>query len=516
MRYAGARLHPEGRPIDTMPHAGAVPVLDAEHPTEFRKALGLFDSIMIVCGIMVGSGIFIVSAEISRQVGSAGWLLIAWVITGVLTVAAALSYGELAAMMPRAGGMYVYLREAFSPMWGFLYGWTLLTVIQTGTIAAVAIAFARFTGVILPAISESRYLIAPIHLGTRYAVSLSTAQALALVVILVPTLINVRGVEWGKLVQNVFTVAKLTGMAGLLLLGALAFVVHPGVLRLNFTHPWQPHNVVGIDNVSAVTAFGMFIALCVSQTGALFSADSWHDITFVAGEVRNPSRNLPLSLGLGTSMIVGLYLLCNLCYLAVLPLQGIQTAPHDRVATLVVATVLPTVGKAAMALLIMVSTFGTVNAMTLAGGRACYAMAQDGLFFRRAGLLNRARVPGWALWLQCAWSLLLVLPRTVDRATGAYGNLYSNLLDYVISSALLFYILPVLGLFRLRRTQPDANRPYRCWGYPWLPALYIAGASVVLAVLFWYRTATTWPGLLIVASGVPVYLWLRSRVATTI
>ena len=295
---------------------------DTEHPVEFRKALGLFDSIMIVAGIMVGSGIFIVSAEISRQVGSAGWLLVVWAITGVLTFAAALSYGELAAMMPRAGGMYVYLREAFSPMWGFLYGWTLLTVIQTGTIAAVAIAFARFSGVLLPAVSETRYLIRPFPIAPGYAMSLSTAQALALCVILVATLVNVRGVEWGKLVQNVFTVAKLLGMAGLLLLGAIAFALHPAVLRGNFAGAWRPHNVVAIDGVSAVTAFGMFVALCVSQTGSLFSADSWHDITFVAGEVRNPRRNLPLSLALGTSMIIGLYLLCNLCYLAVLPVRG--------------------------------------------------------------------------------------------------------------------------------------------------------------------------------------------------
>jgi APA family basic amino acid/polyamine antiporter len=476
---------------------------------EFRKALGLFDSIMIVAGIMVGSGIFIVSAEISRQVGSAGWLLVAWAITGVLTVAGALSYGELAAMMPEAGGMYVYLREAFSPLLGFLYGWTLLTVIQTGTIAAVGIAFARFSGVAFPSISETRYLISPIHILPGYALSLSTAQVTALGVILLITIVNCYGVQWGKLIQNIFTVAKLAGMVALLVLGAAAFFLHPDIFHANFAGAWQPHNVVSIDNVSAVTAFGMFIALCVSQTGSLFSADSWHDITFVAGEVRNPKRNLPLALGLGTSMIIVLYLLCNLCYLAVLPLPAIQTAPGDRVATLVVATILPTFGKLAMGVLIMVSTFGTVNALTLAGGRACYAMAQDGLFFRRAGVLNKARVPGWALALQCVWSLFLVLPRTYDRATGQYGNLYSNLLDYVISAALLFYIFTVAGLFRLRRTRPDAQRPYRCWGYPWLPALYIVGATIVLGVLFGYRTATTWPGLLIIASGIPVYFLIR-------
>jgi len=478
---------------------------------EFRKALGLFDSIMVVAGVMVGSGIFIVSAEITRQVGSAGWLLVVWTITGVLTIAGALSYGELAAMIPTAGGMYIYLREAFSPLIGFLYGWTLLTVIQTGTIAAVAIAFARFAGVLFPVIGEGRYLIAPVNIIPGYALSLSTAQALALVVILLITAINCRGVHWGKTVQNVFTIAKLAGMVALLALGVLAFFRNPSVLRANFIHMWHPFNVTRIGNVDATTAFGMVVALCVSQTGSLFSADSWHDITFVAGEVRNPQRNLPLALGLGTSLVIVLYLLCNLCYLAVLPVSAIQTAPGDRVATLAVDTVLTGIGPLAMAVLIMISTFGTVNALTLAGGRACYAMAQDGLFFRRASGLNRAKVPEWALILQCVWSLALVLPRTHDVATNTYGNLYSNLLDYVISAALIFYILTVTGIFRLRSKRPQASRPYRCWGYPWLPLFYIAGAAVVLIILFTYRTATTWPGLIIVLSGVPVFFWLQRR-----
>ena len=490
--------------VSMIPPAGA-----GEPVLEFRKALGLFDSVMIVAGIMVGSGIFIVSAEISRQVGSAGWLLMVWVITGVLTVFGALSYGELAAMMPTAGGMYVYLREAFSPLLGFLYGWTLLTVIQTGSIAAVAIAFARFSAVLFPAVNETNYFIAPVHILPGYALSLSTAQALALGIILLTCFVNTRGVTWGKVIQNIFTVAKLTGMVVLLCLGGYAFVRNPGVFHANFGDAWHPRHVSLIHALDATSGFGLLVALCVSQTGSLFSADSWHDITFVAGEVRNPKRNLPLALGLGTSIVIALYLLCNLCYLAVLPVEAIQTAPGDRVATLVVDTVLPGIGKLAMGCLIMVSTFGTVNALTLAGGRACYAMAQDGLFFRRAGTLNRARVPGWALAIQCLWSLLLVLPRTYDPTTHAYGNLYSNLLDYVISAALIFYILTVVGLFRLRRTRPNAVRPYRCWGYPWLPAFYVAGSSVVLAVLFAYRTSTTWPGLLIVLSGVPVYFLIR-------
>ncbi len=483
--------------------------------TEFRKALGLFDSVMIVAGIMVGSGIFIVSAEISRQVGSAGGLLLTWVITGVLTVFGALSYGELAAMMPSAGGMYVYLREAFSPLLGFLYGWTLLTVIQTGSIAAVAIAFARFSGVLFPFISETRYLVAPIRLLPGYAISLSTTQCLALIIILATCIINIGGVRWGKLVQNIFTIAKLVGMVLLLGLGAYAFLHNPSVLYLNFASAWHPQHVSMIGSLSATTGVGMIVALCVSQTGSLFSADSWHDITFVAGEVRNPQRNLPLALGLGTSMVILLYLLCNLCYLAVLPMRSIQTAADDRVATLVVNTVLPGIGKLAMGCLIMVSTFGTANALTLAGSRACYAMAQDGLFFRRAATLNKVQVPGWALALQGVWALLLVLPRTYNASIHTYGNLYSNLLDYVISAALIFYILTVIGLFRLRRTRPNAARPYRCWGYPWLPAVYVMGASIVLVALFTYRTSTTWPGLLIVLSGAPVYALLRRGAAAS-
>jgi APA family basic amino acid/polyamine antiporter len=302
----------------------------------------------------------------------------------------------------------------------------------------------------------------------------------------------------------------------LLGLGARAALHSSAVLRANFADGWTPHATAPISGTNVATWFGMIVALCVSQTGSLFSADSWHDITFVAGEVRRQERNLPLSLALGTSLVITLYLLCNLCYLAVLPVHAIQTAPSDRVATLVVNTVLPGAGTLAMALLIMVSTFGTVNGITLAGGRACYAMAQDGLFFSSAGRLNRHGVPASALRVQCGWALLLVLPRTYDALTRSYGNLYSNLLDYVISAALLFYILTVAAIFRLRRTQPHALRPYRCWGYPWLPMLYLTGAMVVLVVLFAYRPATTWPGLIIVSSGVPVY-WLlaKRRVAST-
>lgn len=476
---------------------------------EFHPGLGLFDSVMIVVGIMIGSGIFIVSAEMSRQIGSPGWLLVAWAITGVLTISGALTYGELAAMMPQAGGMYIYLREAYSPLWGFLYGWTLWMVIQTGTIAAVAIAFARFTGVLLPSVSESHYLLAPVHLSSHYALSLSSAQALAIAVIVLLTLTNCRGLRYGKIVQNTFTVAKIGALLALVVLG-LTLGANSTAVHANFRHLWAAHPAISLGSeLTAVTAAGLFVAICISQTGSLFSADSWHDITFVAGEVKRPHRTLPLSLLIGTSLVIVLYLLANVAYLVTLPLSAIQHVPDDRVATAVLRIVFPRFGAALMAAAIMVSTFGTVNALTLAGARASYAMAKDKLFFGIAARLNKARVPGWALLLQCLWSVLLVLPRTYDPATRQYGNLYSNLLDYVISAALMFYILTIAAVFRLRRTRPNASRPYRTWGYPVIPALYIVGASVILVVLLIYRPTTTWPGFAIVALGVPVFFALN-------
>lgn len=477
----------------------------------FKRGLGLFDSIMIVVGVMIGSGIFIVSAEMSRQIGSAGWLLVAWVFTGVLTIAGALSYGELAAMMPRAGGMYVYLREAFSPLWGFLYGWTLCTVIQTGTIAAVSIAFARFSGVLFPTISETHYLMGPVHISQGYAVSLSSAQLLAIVLIALLTWTNARGLEYGRTVQNIFTVAKTGALLALIVIG-IFIGSNAAAVKANFAHAWTAQDLTPIvPGLTAATAFGLLAALCVSQTGSLFSADSWHDITFTAGEVRDPRKNLPLALGIGTFTVILLYLLANVAYLVTLPLSDIQHAPADRVATALLERIFPRLGAPLMAAAIMISTLGCVNALTLAGARAYYAMAQDGLFFSAAGKLNRARVPGWALWLQGFWSAVLVLPRTFNPATGEYGNLYSNLLEYVISAALIFYILTIVGVFRLRKVQPTAERPYRAFGYPVIPALYIVGAGLVLVMLFVYRPATTWPGLLIILLGLPVYLFLTRR-----
>jgi APA family basic amino acid/polyamine antiporter len=459
----------------------------------FVRGLGLFDSTMIVIGVMIGSGIFIVSADMSRLIGSPGWMLMAWVITGVLTVAAALSYGELAAMLPHAGGMYVYLREAFSPLWGFLYGWTLFTVIQTGTIAA-----------------EDHYLVPPIHISQGYAVSLSTAQLMAIAVVALLTWTNSRGLEYGRIVQNLFTSAKTIGLVGLILTG-LVFGRNAGAIHANFHHMFRFGAFDPSLGVAAGGIFGLVVALSVAQSGSLFSADAWHDITLVASEVRNPGRNLPLALALGCSAVVVLYLLANLAYLSVLPLGAIQHAPSDRVATAMVERVFPGYGPLLMAVIIMISTFGCINSLVLAGPRAYYAMARDGMFFRRAGVLNRARVPGWSLAAQCVWTAVLILPRTYDAATHRYGNLYSNLLDWVISAALIFYILTTAGVFRLRRTRPDLERPYKVAGYPIVPAGYIVLASVVLCMLFAYRGPTTWPGLVIISLGLPVYAVLKRR-----
>ena len=478
--------------------------------TEFNRGLGLYDATMVVVGSMIGSGIFLVPADMARQLGSPGWLLVAWVVTGVLTIAAALSYGELAAMMPRAGGQYVYLREAFSPLWGFLYGWTLFLVIQTGTIAAVAVAFARFLGVLWPAIGEEHYIIAPVHLTTGYAVSLSTAQLVGVLLIALLTWSNTRGLEYGKIVQNIFTTAKTGALIALIGLG-LVLGWNAGAVDVNFGAFWSPRGQVDIvPGLSALTAFGLFVAICVAQTGSLFSADSWHNITFTAGEVKDPRRNLPLSLVLGTGAVITLYLLANVAYIVTLPLEHIQHAPSDRVATATLNAIFPGLGATLMAIAIMVSTFGCNNGLILAGARAYYAMARDGLFFRRVGQLNAAKVPAAGLVLQGVWAAALVLPRNFDVATGKYGNLYSNLLDYVVSAALIFYILTIAGVFRLRQTRPHADRPYRAFGYPVVPALYILGASAILLVLFAYRAKTTWPGLFIVLLGLPVYYgWLR-------
>jgi APA family basic amino acid/polyamine antiporter len=448
------------------------------------KGLGLIDSTTLVMGSMIGSGIFITAADISRQVNSPGLMLLTWIVTGVLTIIAALSYGELAAAMPHAGGQYVYLREAFGPLWGFLYGWTLFLVIQTGTIAAVAVAFAKYSGVFVPWISAHNYLVGSGKLG------LTTQQLTAIAVLVFLSWANTRGIRTGAVVQNVFTFAKVAALLGLVGLG-LALGRNPHAVADNFGDFWR----------GGSWSFDTIRLVGVAMVGALFSADAWNNVTFTAGEVRNPKRNLPLSLALGVGIVCTLYVAANLVYMSVLPLAGIQHAAEDRVATVAVASFLGPVAVQLMAAAIMISTFGCANGIILAGARVYYAMARDGLFFRRAGALNpKHHTPDFSLAIQCAWAVLLTL-----------SGGYSDLLDYVIFAVLLFYILTIAGLFVLRRTRPDMERPYRAFGYPVLPAAYIAVAGLIEVLLLLYKPSYTWPGLIIVLLGLPVYfLWRRN------
>ena len=492
----------------------------------FVRGLGLWDATMIVTGTMIGSGIFIVSADIARVTGSAGWLLAVWLGTAVLTVIGALAYGELAAMMPEAGGQYVFLREAYSPFWGFLYGWTLFLVIQTGTIAAVAVAFSRFLGVLFPGISPTAWVVPPINLSGSYAVSLSWQQLVGVGLVVLLTWTNTRGLALGRLVQNVFTSTKILTLVALIAVGVV-FGSNREAIQANFTSLWSPQSSAPIASdlafvgttSAAAGLLGLLVAFCVAQVGSLFSADAWHNVTFAAAEVKNPRRTLPLSLLLGTGMVTILYLLVNLAYLVTLPLVQIQHPADDRVATAVLDRIFGGGGAAIMAIAIAISTFGCNNGLILSGARVYYAMAKDGVFFRATSRLNRQHVPAVGLWLQCLWASLLILPRTRLRdATGAplrdassgleqYGNLYSNLLDYVVFSVLIFYVLTIVALFVLRRTRRDVERPYRAFGYPVLPAFYVVGASTIALMLLLYRTQTTWPGLAIVLSGIPAY-WL--------
>jgi APA family basic amino acid/polyamine antiporter len=495
----------------------------------FVQGLGLWDSTMIVAGSMIGSGIFIVSADISRLVGSGGWLLLVWLVTGLLTIAGALSYGELAGMMPQAGGQYIYLREAFSPLWGFLYGWTFFLVIQTGTIAAVGVAFARYLGVLVPGVSPDRWVIPPINISSDYAISLSMQQLVGILVIVLLTIINTRGLQIGKIIQNIFTSAKTLSLIALIFVG-LVIGRNADALKANFADFWTPHAVDTVQSrfswLPAVTAsggaFGLLIAFCVAQVGSLFSADSWHSVTMTAGEVKQPRRNIPLSLVLGTGLVITLYLLANVAYLCMLPLDKIQHAPDDRVATAAVEMVFAGAGSVIMAVAIMISTFGCNNGLILAGARVYYAMARDGLFFKSNAKLNAKHVPAFGLVLQCVWTCLLVLPRTRvrDEITHApkldvlgheqYGNVYGVLLDYVVFAVLIFYVLTIIGLFVLRTKRPEAERPYRAFGYPIVPGLYVVAASVISLVLLFYKPQTSIPGLIIVLTGVPFYfIWRR-------
>jgi APA family basic amino acid/polyamine antiporter len=454
-------------------------VAESRADAGLEKRLGLLDSTTIVMGSMIGSGIFIVSADIARQVQSPGLMMMTWVITAFLTIIAALSYGELAAAMPHAGGQYVYLREAFGPLSGFLYGWTLFLVIQTGTIAAVAVAFAKFAGVFFPQIAAENKLLP----------FLSTQQLLAISILILLTWVNTRGVKTGSRVQNVFTIAKTGALLGLVGFG-FALGRNPEAATRNFGDFWS----------GATWSWDVISLVGVAMVGALFSSDAWNNVTFTAGEVRNPRRNLPLSLALGVGIVSVIYLACNLVYLNALPLEAIQSAPQDRVATAVANQMFGSSGAYLLAFAIMISTFGCVNGMVLAGARVYYAMAVDGLFFKGVAKLDtKHHVPVVSLWLQCAWACALTL-------TGRYGDL----LDYVIFAVLLFYMLTIAGLFVLRRTRPDLPRPYKAIGYPLLPAVYIAIAGLIEVLLLRYKPEYTWPGLIIVLLGVPVYfLWKR-------
>jgi len=497
----------------------SLPQTPTKNEPGFVRAIGLFDGTMIVVGSMIGSGIFIVAADISRQTGSPGGLILTWVLTGLLTVSAALSYGELAAMFPHAGGQYIYLREAYSPLWGFLYGWTLFLVIQTGTIAAVAIGFARFLGVLFPAISPESWIVHPINLGSKYAISLSVQQLAAALMILLLTFLNMLGIRLGKLIQNIFTSAKTLALVGLIVLGIFVGR-NAGAISENFSHFWSIRGAVPIEPGAAflrgwiptVTAasgfFGMIVAYGVAQTGSLFSADAWNNIGFTAAEVKNPKRDVALSMAFGTCIVITLYCLANLAYLFVLPLVQIQTAPDDRVATAALSAIFGNGGAIVMAVAIIISTFGCNNGLILAGSRVSYAMAKDGLFFRSTGRLNSKGVPGTALILQGIWVVILILLRT-RNPSGGYGNLYNDLLNYVVASVLLFYALTIAGIFVLRAKRPEVERPYKAFGYPILPALYVLGALGIVLVLVLYQTQTAGWGIGIVVAGIPVY-WLRS------
>jgi len=503
------------------------PAVSQQDP-ELVKGLGLTSATTLVMGSMIGSGIFIVSADIARLTDSPALLIAAWLITGFMTVTGALAYGELAAMMPRAGGQYVYLRESLGPLWGFLYGWTLFLVIQTGTIAAVGVAFGKFLGYFFPAVSSTNWImhlgkVPPIPVGPMVLgnmdVGLNTQNLAGIVIVILLTAVNVFGVKTGALVQNIFTIAKTAAVIGLVILG---FVIgrNAEAVAANFGNFWRNFSFgatfpvqVGVDGPTALV--GVLTILAVAQVGSLFSSDAWNNVTFTAGEVKNPQRNLPLSLALGTGSVILLYVLANFVYLNVLPLdgnttgatvmeRGIKYAAEDRVGTAVMQQMFGGTGGALMAIAILVSTFGCCNGLILAGARVYYAMAKDGLFFRSVAKLHPTyKTPVVSLVVQGVWTCLLCL-------SGSYGQL----LDYIIFAVLVFYILTIGGLFVLRVKRPDAERPYKAIGYPVLPAIYIVMALFIDVVLLRYKPQYTWPGLIIVLLGIPVYLlWHRKSSA---
>jgi basic amino acid/polyamine antiporter, APA family len=498
--------------------------------TELVKGLGLTSASMLVMGSMIGSAIFIVPAEISREVNSPALLIGAYLVTGFLTIVAALCYGELAAMMPRAGGQYVYLREALGPLWGFLYGWTLFLVIQTGTIAAVSVAFGKFLGTFFPSVSSSNWIvhflkIPPIPIGPMVLgnvdTGLNTQNLVAILAVVALSVINIFGLKTGALIQNVLTFAKVSALLGLAVLGSF-IGRNAQALAANFQGSFWRNASLGAQHAVRVgvggptVLVGTLTILAVAQVGALFSADAWNNVTFTAGEVKNPSRNLPLSLFLGTSVVIALFIACNFVYLSVLPLdgsaagatileRGIKYATEDRVGTAVMSQMLGAAGESLMAIAVMLAGFGCCNGVILAGARVYYAMAKDGLFFKSVARLHPTyKTPAVSLVVQMIWACILCV-------SGSYGQL----LDYIIFAVLVFYILTIFGLFVLRRTHPDAVRPYRAFGYPVLPAMYIVMALFIDVVLLRYKPQYTWPGLIIVLLGIPVYfLWSRRSVET--
>ncbi|PYI46186.1 MAG: amino acid transporter [Verrucomicrobia bacterium] len=477
------------------------------------RALGPIDATMIVIGSMIGSGIFITSAESSRLSGAPGWLLLAWAVAGLLTITGALCCSELATMMPRAGGVYVFLREAYGTPIGFLYGWTLFLVIQTGTIAAVAIAFAKFLGVFVTAVSPDNYLISPISFG-GYAISLSMEQLVAIGLIALLTWTNTRGLEIGKIVQNTFTFAKTAALAAVVVIGlSLGWHATSAARSAAWWHSWangwSPQ--IAQPGFTFVGGFALALLFGRSMVGPLFAQTAWTNVTFVGSEVRDPGKNLVRALVVGCGVVVTLYLLANLAYLAVLPFPEIQHAPQNRVAVAMLNAVFGHVGAMCMAAAIMVSTFGCDNGLILSGARVYYAMARDRLFFQKVATTNRFHVPAAALVAQAIWTAFLTLPRTVtiNAATHevTYGNVYNQLLEYIISADLLFYVLMVAAVMLLRRKRPDAERPYRTWGYPIVPVISILLAGLLTVDLACLAPTTSGIGMLIVLSGVPAYFF---------
>jgi APA family basic amino acid/polyamine antiporter len=460
----------------------------------FKRELGLLDGTMLVVGSMIGSGIFIVSSDIARQVGSAGWLTLIWVISGLITMIAAVSYGELSAMFPKAGGQYVYLREAYGKLIAFLYGWSFFAVIQTGTIAAVGVGFSKFAAYLIPAVSDENVLY---EMGNF---RLNAAQIVSIITIIFLTYLNNRGVKNSKTLQTVLTVIKILSLIGLIVFGFI-LAAKADIWHANWADTWTTKTFVKDSNSwLPISGMALVSGIAAAMVGSLFSSDAWNGVTFIAGEIKNPKQNVGLSLFLGTLIVTVIYILANLMYLAVIPFDEIATAKSDRVAVVASQYIFGNIGTYIIAIMIMISTFACNNGLIMAGARVYYTMAKDGLFFKKAALLNSASVPAWALWMQCFWASALCL-------TGKYGDL----LDFVIIIVLIFYILTIYGIFMLRKKMPEAERPYKAFGYPFLPAVYIVIASAVSIALLFTKTSTCGWGVLIMLVGIPVYFMTKSR-----